>query len=172
MVRRFVNRGFSLIELLIVIAVIALLATLILANYGESRKQARDERRVVDLEQIQLALRLYYEKYGEYPCEKHNQCDTGPQGNWSANGEIGTGGGIDTLLTPFMHAVPADPLGPGNSTYRYYYDGDACGSGKVAIHAVTMEIAADSNWSTVCGSDTDGGVSSASYTVVVGTSSG
>ena len=60
-----VKKGFTLVELLIVVAVIAILASLILANYFEARKQARDERRVIDIEQLQLALRLYVEQYGQ-----------------------------------------------------------------------------------------------------------
>jgi len=159
-------------ELLIVVAIISLLATLILANYQEARKQSRDDKRKVDVQQIALALRLYYEKYGEFPCEAGGSaCNfTG-----NANGEIGNGGTIDGLISPYLTRVVADPLGPGDTTYLYYYDGDTnCGgTPQAAVHAVEMEVPANANWSTVCGGpDNDGGTDNNTYTIFVGNSSG
>ena len=154
-----------------VIAICALLAALVLANYQEGRKQARDERRKVDVEQIALALRLYYEQHGAFPCEgSGGSCIAG-----NTNGEIGNGGTIDGLIASYVTRVAADPNGPGDSTYLYYYDGDTdCGgTPQVAVHAVNMEVPVNGNWSAVCGGpDTDGGTNANSYTVLVGNSSG
>jgi len=171
-VYRNLKNGFTLVELLIVIAIIALLAGLILASYQEARRQARDDKRKADVQQIALALRLYYEKYGEFPCEAGGSaCNfTG-----NANGEIGNGGTIDGLITPFLTKSVADPLGPGDTTYLYYYDGDTdCGgTPQAAVHAINMEIPVNGNWSAVCGGpDVDGGANSNTYTVFVGNSSG
>ncbi len=162
-------RGFSLPELLIVVAIISLVASVGFVQYQEARKQARDERRKTDVAQIAIVARLYYEQYGEFPCESGGGC-TSHSG--SANGEIGNGGTIDTLLAPYLDEVPADPLGPGDATNLYFYDGDAACGGVVAIHAIAMEVPTNGNWSTVCGSDTDGSPTAATYTVIVGDSSG
>lgn len=167
--KRFLYRGFTLAELLIVVAIISLLASVSYVQFNQGRAQARDERRISDVEQIALAVRLYYEKFGEFPCEGGGSaCNF--VGN--ANGEIGNGGTIDGLIAPFLEKVPADPLGPGDPTYYYYYDGDASCGNQVVIHAIEMEVPASGNWSTVCGSDNDGSPTSATYTVVVGGSSG
>ncbi|HOK35446.1 MAG TPA: prepilin-type N-terminal cleavage/methylation domain-containing protein [Candidatus Pacearchaeota archaeon] len=59
--------GFTLIELLIVIAIIAILAAIIIASTGGATVQARDSRRISDLDEIGTALSMYYSKNGSYP---------------------------------------------------------------------------------------------------------
>jgi prepilin-type N-terminal cleavage/methylation domain-containing protein len=59
-------RGFTLIELLVVIAIISLLSSVVFASLNSARAKARDARRRSDLAQIQIALELYYDKYGTY----------------------------------------------------------------------------------------------------------
>src|SRR3989338_3218374 len=60
--------GFTLIELMVVISIISLLASIILASMNSARAKARDARRLHDLRQIETALALFYDKYGKYPC--------------------------------------------------------------------------------------------------------
>ena len=60
-------RGFTLIELLVVIAIIGLLSSVVFASLNSARAKARDARRLSDLKQVQIALELYYDKYGNYP---------------------------------------------------------------------------------------------------------
>lgn len=58
--------GFTLIELLVVISIIGLLSSVVLANLNTIRSKGRDTKRISDLHNIQLALELYYSKYGTY----------------------------------------------------------------------------------------------------------
>ena len=60
-------RGFTLIEVLIVIAIIGLLASVVLVGLGSFRTRGRDTRRIADLRATQNALELYYTKTNEYP---------------------------------------------------------------------------------------------------------
>jgi prepilin-type N-terminal cleavage/methylation domain-containing protein len=60
-------RGFTLVELLLVIATIALLAALLFPVLSSARKQARMSRCTANLRQIGTALSLYAADYGEYP---------------------------------------------------------------------------------------------------------
>jgi len=60
--------GFTLIELMVVISIISLLASIILASMNSARAKARDARRLHDLRQIETALALFYDKFGKYPC--------------------------------------------------------------------------------------------------------
>lgn len=59
--------GFTLIEILVVIAIVAVIIGLAVPNYLGARQRARDMRRKAELVQMKNALRLYYNDYQEYP---------------------------------------------------------------------------------------------------------
>ncbi len=59
--------GFTLIEILIVVSIIGLLASIIFVGLGSSRARGRDARRVADLSSIQTGLELFFSKNGKYP---------------------------------------------------------------------------------------------------------
>jgi len=106
------NSGFTLIELLVVIAIIGTLSSVVLASLNTAREKARDVQRLSDLRQLQIAMELYHDDNGYYPREA-----TG------ANGKVGEGAGLDSMLAPYLSSTSHDPLGPGNTSYYYYYDG-------------------------------------------------
>lgn len=55
------KRGFTLIELLVVIAIIGILSAVVLASLNSARRKGNDAKRVADLNQIKLALELYFD---------------------------------------------------------------------------------------------------------------
>ncbi len=59
--------GFTLVELLIVIIVLALLTVVSGTAYTATMKTARDGRRKIDLESIRSALEVYRSDYSSYP---------------------------------------------------------------------------------------------------------
>lgn len=61
------RRGFTLIELLVVIAIIGVLSSVVLASLNTARQKGRDARRISDVNQLRLALELYYDANGAYP---------------------------------------------------------------------------------------------------------
>lgn len=63
------TRGFTLIELIVVIAVISIMATALLSTISpfEQFKKSRDTDRKVAIAQIQKALESYYQDHGRYP---------------------------------------------------------------------------------------------------------
>ena len=61
------QRGFSLIELLTVIAIIAILASLIFPALSRSREKARTNRMNNAMLQIRTAMTQYYADHGTYP---------------------------------------------------------------------------------------------------------
>ncbi len=61
------KKGFTLIEILIVVSIIGLLASIIFVGLGSARAKGRDARRIADLRSIQTGLELYFSKNGKYP---------------------------------------------------------------------------------------------------------
>jgi len=59
-------RGFSLIELLVVTAIIAMLASMLLPALAKAREVARKAKCISNLRQIGMALHMYAEDNGEY----------------------------------------------------------------------------------------------------------
>lgn len=61
------KKGFTIIELLIVIAIIAILAGLVLNNFQGAQAKARDTQRVTDVNNIHSKLEEYHNENGFYP---------------------------------------------------------------------------------------------------------
>ena len=59
--------AFTLIELLIVIAIIGILSTATVVSLNQAKAKARDARRLSDITQIRQALDVYYYSEGAYP---------------------------------------------------------------------------------------------------------
>ena len=63
-----VKKGFTLLELLIVVGLIGILIAIAVTSYGTIQKKSRDSRRMSDLKGIQNALEQYYaDNNGQYP---------------------------------------------------------------------------------------------------------
>ncbi len=61
------KQGFTLIEILIVIAIIGILASVAIIGLGGSRVKARDSKKISELAQIRNGLELYFTTCGHYP---------------------------------------------------------------------------------------------------------
>jgi len=61
------KKGFTLMELLVVVAIIGLLAAIIMTSVVLPRRKARDARGESDIRQIMTAFQLKYSDDGKYP---------------------------------------------------------------------------------------------------------
>jgi len=61
------NKGFTLMELLVVMTIMAVLMGLALVSYQGARRTARDGKRKSDLEEIRGALEMYRTDLDAYP---------------------------------------------------------------------------------------------------------
>ena len=69
------KKGFSLIELLVVISIIGVLEAILMMNLMGARERGRDAQRIQDLNSLKSALRLYYNDNNQlYP--PGNNCTT------------------------------------------------------------------------------------------------
>ncbi len=135
------KKGFTVIEVVVVAGIIAILASVVLANMGEAKQKARDTQRVSDLQQIQTAVRVYRDL---------NSTSVLPA---APNGELYTSTSVlGTEISSNLTGTIQDPLNTGTN-YGYYYNSDYfCNSPHHAvILALTMEDANKGNMATVCG---------------------
>lgn len=96
--------GFTLLELLVVIGIIGLLASVIVINLTGARKRARDTKRISDARQMQTAMEEYYGKNAKYP---------------AGIGDLVTGGQIP--MWPLDPLAPSGTVCTANSDNCYWY---------------------------------------------------
>ncbi len=63
------NYGFSLIEMIVVIAIIGILTSIAYGSLGSARAKTRDQRRMADIANLQLSLEQFYNKNKYYPTD-------------------------------------------------------------------------------------------------------
>ena len=103
-------KGFTLVEVLIVIFIVGLLSSVVLVGLGSFRARGRDARRIADLHQIQNGLELYINKEGVYPNVTANN-----SGSWRLFTETLKNAGIGVA------AVPNDPAATATNDKSYSY---------------------------------------------------
>jgi len=130
--KKLYRKGFTLIELLVVIAIIGILAAIVLVSLNTARSKARDTRRAADLNQVQLALEMYFDSNGYYPDSVAASCIWGDA---TANGVALD----DTIVPTYMPALPQDPQNTGNFIYRYCTNMGATHTATRYIVAATLE---------------------------------
>ena len=63
------SKGFTIIELLVVVAIIGIVSGIIVASVSGSKAKGRDAKRIADISVIQLALERYYDEKRYYPTD-------------------------------------------------------------------------------------------------------
>ena len=61
------SKGFTIVELLIVIVVIGILATLVIVTFSGIQQKGRDSQRKTDINALQSHVEAYYAQTGTYP---------------------------------------------------------------------------------------------------------
>jgi prepilin-type N-terminal cleavage/methylation domain-containing protein len=115
------KRGFTLVELMIAIAIMALLTGIITVNLTKSRAKGRDAKRISDIGQLQLALELYFDRCNKYP----GVDDVGNSQftiDWASTCQTQSGATI--TLNTFITTAPIPPTGSGEIVYKYMVPND------------------------------------------------
>lgn len=116
------SRGFTLVELLISVAIMSIIAAIGYVTYGQSQVVARDAKRKQDLRAISTALELYRQKNNRYPCINSTNLNwqtTSTGTNWITDVITGTApctGTVTELGTDYINKMPKDPSGTNDWT--------------------------------------------------------
>ena len=144
--------GFTLGELLIVIAIIGILAAIVTFSIANVRTKARDTKRRADLEQMALNLELYYNYNRHYPIWESGgifQSEDNPLKNDTTSSPI-------FFTSIYQSTIPRDPL---PSKYDYYYKSDAKGANFKLVTYFEEDTASAAN---------DGGTANKYYEIYTG----
>lgn len=144
---RYTSHGFTIVELLIVIVVIAILAAITIVAFNGIQKRGNDSQRKSDIAAIAKALELYYIDNGRYPAGSGS---TTINASWSTTADA-SWQNLATALAPYAAKLPRDPIStPGAAVtsgtgynYAYYANNSSyCGAGvgKMFILVYQLEI--------------------------------
>lgn len=124
------KHGFTLIELMVVISIIGLMASVVLAAMSSARTKARDTQRIRDLQEISKAIELYYDKYGYYPIRSALAAVVATSASGNANWSS-----LENALRSegFLPTLSRDPVNSGSimssaTGYLYRYQVNAGGT--------------------------------------------
>lgn len=124
------SRGFSIPELIIVTAIIALLAAVGYGSYSGYRVKARDSKRIAELEQVHLALKQYASINGTVPiCSDGGYaggCDMTSFGSYTGSMDTTLDGQFILPLVEAGYLVGpvTDPLDDGAHFSVYGHNGE------------------------------------------------
>ena len=127
------QKGFTLIEILVVVAVISFLAAIILVVLNNAREKGRNAKRVADIQQIHKTLELYFNECGSYPqlppitfgfvLDRSKAIFSGTAAGCGNSQGTGTNGGIgsaphtaganETVFLPYFSPAPT-PIDDGS----------------------------------------------------------
>ena len=127
------GKGFTLIELMVVIAIILVLALIAVPAYRNMQTRAKRARVQEDLRNIATALEAFYVDWNQYPdagtgnppTKWINELTGGNEGSENATVNVSgktTATGEDAPIVYIKH-IPDDPFNPGNK-YHYSVSGD------------------------------------------------
>jgi len=115
------KRGFTLVELMIVITIMAILATIAVMSFSRVQKQARDIKRKAEVKTIRDALQGYYVERGSFPLS------SAPAAASSV---------LSVLSPTFMSNIPAAPSGTAGTNSDYMYVTNSTG----AIYGICVQL--------------------------------
>lgn len=107
------RHGFTVVELLVVIVVISILATITIVVYDGTRESGRDARRISDAKAIEEAIRFYRAENHQLPAHSTS--------SWEYSHVQASGQFMKSLVdADAITEVPVDPTNDATHHYRFY----------------------------------------------------
>lgn len=116
--------GFTIVELLIVIVVIAILTTVVTVAYRGMQARARDSVKIATVNKLTKALEMYYLDNGRYPGLQDGSGIEGACGSLTDNwGWCDRMKSLADALAPYLTVDPVSLSSfTTGTTYYYYYN--------------------------------------------------
>ncbi|MGQ9454324.1 MAG: prepilin-type N-terminal cleavage/methylation domain-containing protein [Armatimonadota bacterium] len=115
--RKARRRGFTLVELLVVIVVLAVLAAIVLPKFMDSSRRSKESALRSDLKLLRNAIGLFFTDTGTYPKQLSDLAAT------SAPAQGLDSSGSDVNINPadwhgpYLQEIPNDPISGAPFTY-------------------------------------------------------
>lgn len=104
------SKGFTIIELIVVMVVIGILVTIMIVSYSGIQQRSRDATRDSDITQLKIAIEKYHADESQYP----DVCSGG-------DGSACAASSLATALNPYLKSIPHDPKNTADSSTDYRY---------------------------------------------------
>lgn len=111
------GQGFTLIELMVVLAIIGVLTSVVVPAVTGMISKARDVRRRADIQSIALALEMFRDQVGRYPTP--DEAGSNACGNWRSS--ITADFMAALVANGYLEAYPSDPINTGSGCEGYCY---------------------------------------------------
>lgn len=117
--RKFTQAGFTLVELLIVVIILAILAAIVIPQFSSSTKDAQESALDANLAALRSAIELYKVQHNSYPgavASSGGTCPTG--GTASTPGALNTAGAFTDQLLMYTN-LAGQACTVGDVTYKF-----------------------------------------------------
>ena len=114
--------GFTIVELLIVVVIIAILAAITVVAFNGIQARARDSARIAKIKSMAKAIELYKIDNGIYPAIQDGSGTEGVCGSQTENwGHCDRNKELSDALAPYMALDPTSLSNATQGNYYYYY---------------------------------------------------
>jgi type II secretion system protein G len=104
------KKAFTLVELMIVIAIIGILAAALFPSMTSYLARGRDTARIADIKKIQWALDMYFIDMGKYPSsDGHGFTNVEPNASWVNSSHSGSWKYLHNQIRTYLPKIPVDP---------------------------------------------------------------
>lgn len=115
--------GFTIVELLIVIVIIAVLAAISIVAYNGIQSRTRDSARIQKIKDIAKAIELYKIDNGQYPpIHDANTAESGCGSQTENWGHCDRNKQLSDMLSPYIKLDPTSLSNTTQGNYTYYYN--------------------------------------------------
>jgi type II secretion system protein G len=114
---RSIRRGFTLIEVLVVVVILGILAAIMVPQVSSARNDARTGRREQDLRAVEKSLEMYANDFGVYPYRWGWGSESPTWGGMAMSGNTGY---VPALAPTYILELPRDPALTGPTANRGY----------------------------------------------------
>ena len=117
--KNYLEKGFTLVELLIVVIILAILAAIIVPQFSASTNDAKAAALQSNLANMRSAIEFYYQEHGEYPGANIATGATCVNGAAVTQGAAGTEDALIAQLTRYTNGNGLACTGKDATTFKY-----------------------------------------------------